>query len=153
MAAATGCRLGELLDLGWSDVNLETGVMIVQSGKTASARRRLDLPRWMLSRLVRRRRRTLTNPDPRVFASPSTGAGRWVQSNVSSRLRALFDDACLPWASAHSLRRTAASLLDDAGAGISEIAAVLGHADPSMTSSVYLDRELSRSKAHLAVHL
>jgi len=61
MAAATGCRRGELLALQWSDLDFETGVLSVsksleqtrasglrvKSTKSEEARE-FDVPEWVL---------------------------------------------------------------------------------------------------------
>lgn len=168
LAAATGCRISELLDLRWSDVELRTGAVIVQEGKTEASRRRVDLPAWCLSRLVRRASRMLEDGTfsgtGRVLPSPALldadAPWYWVGkdgseslSNVTRKLRAAYDGAGFPWMSTHSLRRTAATLLDAAGASVSEIAGQLGHRNPALTARVYLDRDLRRDKSHLARHL
>lgn len=153
--AATGCRIGEALSLRWADVDLSTGRVIVQEGKTESARRRVDLPAWALARLRRRAEYLPQGASGFVFCSPARldPEAPWDQANAGKRLRVAYDGAGFPWMSTHTLRRTAATLLDAAGAGIADIAGQLGHADPSLTAKVYLDRNLSRSKAHLSMHL
>ena len=66
-------------------------------------------------------------------------------------LNAATDDSGLPWATAHSLRRTVASDIDRAGLGVVIAADVLGHADPSMTARVYLGRKTDTSSAAKAL--
>jgi integrase len=46
----------------------------------------------------------------------------------------------LTWAVPHTLRRTFATLLDQANLPIARIADQLGHSDVSMTAPVYLGR-------------
>lgn len=53
----------------------------------------------------------------------------------------------------HTFRRTVASLLHEAGVPIVRIADQLGHADPAMTSRVYLGRDLEGDKSDIAGHL
>jgi len=47
-----------------------------------------------------------------------------------------------PAMTSHSLRRTTATMLDEAGLSAPVIAAQLGHARPSMTQDVYMGRKV-----------
>jgi integrase len=66
---------------------------------------------------------------------------------VTRVMRELFDEAGFPWATPHTLRRTVASLLDEAGQPIALAANVLGHKDAAMTARVYLNRRGDTSAA------
>jgi len=90
-----------------------------------------------------------------VFSSPAhlENERTWDQSNSSNAARALLDGAGLSWAIPHTFRRTVATRLGEAGAPLAQIADQLGHADPSMTASVYLGRDFEGDKSSLAVLL
>lgn len=90
-----------------------------------------------------------------VFPSPShiDGERPWDQSNSSNAVREVLDAAGLEWATSHSFRRTVATRLGEAGVPLAQIADQLGHADPSMTASVYLGRDFEGDKSALAAHL
>lgn len=144
--AGTGVRIGEALGQRWEDVNLDTGVTIVRGTKSAASVRTITLPAWLRDRMVHRAKMHGTvgvvfhSPgDPNKSAQPSRERQR-DRRNVQRIMRKVFDDAGFEWATPHSLRRTVASLADEAGAPIQSIARHLGHADPSMTMRVYLDR-------------
>jgi integrase len=49
-------------------------------------------------------------------------------------------DAGFAWVTSHVFRKTAATILDDAGLSARMVADQLGHARPSMTQDVYLGR-------------
>lgn len=50
----------------------------------------------------------------------------------------------------HTFRRTVATLLHEAGVPLVHIADQLGHADPTMTASVYLGRDQMTGRPALA---
>lgn len=58
-------------------------------------------------------------------------------TNVATIWRRLRDQAGLPKYGLHALRHTNASLQLQAGVGIREIAATLGHESPGFTAKVY----------------
>jgi integrase len=68
-----------------------------------------------------------------VFASTRT-AGRRDRRNTARHLRDVFDRAGFPWATPHSLRRTVATLMDEAGLPLALTADQLGHSNPAMTA-------------------
>ena len=61
-------------------------------------------------------------------------------SAVERSLRDLFDRAGMPWASAQTFRRTAATLIAESGLSIVAAANQQGHADASMTARRYPGR-------------
>ena len=72
--------------------------------------------------------------------------------NAARALRKVFDDAGHPWAIPHTCRRTVATLLDERGVPLAQIADYLGHADPAMTARRYLGRrphDTTRAAANL----
>jgi integrase len=77
----------------------------------------------------------------------------WDQSNSAKALARIFDGSGFPWATPHTFRRTVATLLDQAGVPIAQIADQLGRADPAMTARVYLGRDLMGDKAAVAALL
>ncbi|MBB3325496.1 tyrosine-type recombinase/integrase [Microlunatus antarcticus] len=153
--AGTGVRLGEAASLRWEHIDLETGRVRLHGTKTAAARRALNLPAWLTARLVARSARTGT--DGLVFPSPahlSEPEQPWERRNLDRCVREVLDGAGLPWAVAHSLRRTVASLLHESGqVSLVQIADQLGHADPAMTARVYLGRDFDGDRSALAALL
>jgi integrase len=84
-------------------------------------------------------------PDDVVFPSPR-GKLR-DPSNTTKALRSALDRAGFEWATSHTFRRTAATLMDQRGLTAREIAGQLGHASPSITTDVYMDRRPATTRA------
>jgi len=148
--AGTGVRIDEARSLLWEDVDLLSGRVVIHGTKSDSATRALNLPAWLIDRMIDRASRVGTSGY--AFASPGIGdnSRKWEQSNSASAVRAVLDGCGLTWAVPHSFRRTVASMLHEAGKPLVQIADQLGHADPSMTARVYLGRDLTGDKSDLA---
>lgn len=59
-------------------------------------------------------------------------------SNTQRELRDIREDLGYPKLTTHTFRKTATTMLDRAGMPAAEIAAFLGHANPSVTEDVYV---------------
>lgn len=147
--AGTGVRISEALGQRWEDVSLTERTALIRGTKTASAERLVHLPPWLVKRLEKRgghgfEGMVFPSPgNPNYRNSPVDPSKPRDGRNVARILREMLDAAGLPWATPHTLRRTAATLLDQAGRPVAAIARQLGHSDPSMTMRVYLDRHNS----------
>ena len=150
--AGTGVRISEARALRWEQVDLDAGTVDVHGTKSTSSRRMVNLPSWLAARLLERSTRGTRGL---VFSSPhlSDPERPWDQSNSADALAAVLAGAGFPWATPHTFRRTVATLLHEASVPIARIADQLGHADPAMTASIYLGRDLLGDKASLAQHL
>lgn len=167
MLIATGMRIGELLALRWSDIELtppperrdDDGwfpwLMVngqitskgkrVDYGKTHAAIRPIALPDWAAALLRRRKVAQTPNDFDAVFI---TRNGTWhFPTNVQGRLwhiRHLSDYAdlaALQDVSPHSFRRTVATEIDevyDAEAAMNQ----LGHTSKVVTERHYINRRL-----------
>lgn len=161
--AGTGCRINEARLVRWDDVDLKAGRVRIHGTKTLSSDRVNTLPAWLRARL-RSRRRTMSSwkhPGPFVFSLGwpreevlPNGLLRYGEDNVppgdanlTKWVRTVLDGAGYPWAVPHTFRRTVATLLHEAGMPLVDIADQLGHADPAMTMSVYLGRDLQGEKS------
>jgi integrase len=163
LAAYTGARRGELLNLRWHDIDLDlaeihvTGSTAVIAGQriegtTKSGRSRtvsIDPDTVQILRDHRKRQaeeRLRVGPEWRgtddyVF---STAWGEPIHPDtVSSLMTTLInshndqEDEPLPHARLHDLRHVHATTLLLAGVPVHVVAARLGHADPSITLRVY----------------
>ena len=145
---AIGPRIEEALSTRWEDVNFTRGQVRVPGTKTETSDRTLTVAPWLLERL-RIRHELEGNPAAGfVFHSPLGGLeDRRDRRNASRALRRVFDTYGVPWAVPHTFRRTVATLLDEAGVPLAQIADYLGHADPAMTARVYLGRRADTSRA------
>jgi integrase len=159
LAAYTGARRGELLNLRWHDIDLDHGeVRIIGSaaviagqrieGTTKSGRSRtvsIDPGTVQVLRDHRKRQaeeRLKVGPewcgtDDYVF---STAWGKPIHPDTVSSLIVTHNDRQgepLPHARLHDLRHVHATTLLLAGVPVHVVAARLGHADPSITLRVY----------------
>jgi integrase len=158
LAVHTGLRLGELLGLGWQDVDLERGIVVVRRAlqyvpgeglafretKTGRARRTLPLGPAALETLRRLRRRQLKDrlalgpaycDSGLVLADP---LGRPVPPyRVSQRFPTLVKRLGLAPLRFHDLRHTHASLLLARGVHPKIVSERLGHGSITITLDTY----------------
>ena len=127
VAAATGLRQGELLDLRNADVDLETATLTVRRSKTSAGVRRVDLPDVAVRLL---REQVLARPvgTDLVFSAPD--GARFDRHTFMSRYwRPAVKRAELEGTTFHTLRHTYISLMASAGVHVSVIAELVGHDD------------------------
>jgi integrase len=149
--AATGMRIGEATALLWDDVDLEAGTVDVGATivrvkgkgairqaftKSQAGKRMLQVPAWCVSVLDERER-----TEDLVF--PAVRGGVRDPSNIQADLRDAFANAGFPWVTSHTLRKTVATLMDQAGLSARAAADQLGHAKPSMTQDNYMGRRIA----------
>jgi integrase len=153
---ATGCRIGECLAIGWSDVDLDeatvdvcwhlvrrTGVGLLRLSSTKSGRkgeRLIPLPSWAVT--VLKQRRSAIGPSVEAVFPDSVGGWR-DPSNVRKVWRQVQAEAEIEGFVSHTLRKTVASFLDDADVSTRKISDQLGHSKVSMTQDRYLGRRLT----------
>lgn len=152
---ATGVRIGEALALYWEDVDLDAGIVAIKftvvrvkgqgllrkPPKTDSGFRVLPLPSWALDMLTRRY--TIAKAEHRSGAKPvfpDMLGGLRDPSNTRRALREARGSEGFAWVTSHVFRKTAGTVLDEAGRTARQIADQLGHAKPSMTQDVYMGR-------------
>jgi integrase len=162
--AGTGMRISEVLGLAWEDVDLEastvtiranvvrvTGVGLIRQdhSKTDAGGRRIQVPASVVGMLVERRVSGGPNVHGLVFPTilgnmrdPRNSARDWAEAR--ERLE-------LPGYTFHSFRKTVATALDQAGLSARDIAEYLGHADPSLTMSVYMSKTVGGPRAASAM--
>lgn len=73
---------------------------------------------------------------------PNVDGGLRDPSNTLRVLRATRGSEGFEWVTSHVFRKTAATVLDDAGLTARLIADQLGHSRPSMTQDVYIARKV-----------
>lgn len=152
---ATGVRVGEALAVLPDQVDLDAGTVEIRATvtdqgrqektKTDAGHRVLALPPPAVDMLRRRIADESIATSVALFPSPR---GRLRDtSNTAAHLRRAFDRAGFPWLRSHSLRKTVATRLDDAGLSARQIADQLGHARPSITQDVYMGRRVTNADA------
>jgi integrase len=126
----TGMRAGELAKLEWQDVDEANSRFRIREGKTASARRWVAVPEWLMPEISDTCPPEDRTPERRVFP----GATRQV---LGMAMRRGCQAACLALYSPHDLRHRYASVKVKEGVPVTELAAQLGHARKSMTLDTY----------------
>jgi len=157
---ATGLRIGEASAVTWDVLDLDAatvevrgtvvrvrgvGLTIKWKPKSRSGYRTLELPRWAVETLRRRRRTAPTNEWAVVFTAPLGGLRD--PSNTQADLRVIFEAAGYGWVTSHVYRKTVATLMDAAGLTARQAADQLGHAKVSMTQDNYFGRKVARTGA------
>jgi integrase len=155
---ATGCRVGEALALSWDEVDFDAGtvnirwrlvpvkgesIRRVKGAKSAAGERVLQLPRWCVDMLMRRR----VDPMSGYPVFPDSLGGWRYPTNVLRVLRQARDDAGFGWVTSHVFRKTTLTVLDEAGLTPRQVADQAGHSDPSMTQRVYMARKVASEAA------
>lgn len=148
---ATGCRIGEILALRWSDVDLDperptltvSGTIKSEPGKSTYRKptpkshasvRTVVLPAFA-AELLRRRAEAPPNALDAVFA---TRTGTWHQvENIERRWRTIHQDTGFDWVTPHTFRKTVATLLSEQ-AGDEQASRQLGHSSSQITRDFYI---------------
>lgn len=160
MMLATGKRIGENSAITWDALNLYAGTVEIRGTvirltghglrikpkpKTKAGHRKLRLPAWAVEMLRRRQDEAIPNEWNVVFTSPA-GLLR-DPSNTQADLRDVFQRIGYPWVTSHVFRKTAATLLDEAGVSARKIADQLGHSQVSVTQDFYMGRKIASEDA------
>ena len=150
-AAFTGPRLGELLGFTWRDVDFDRGRISVrcqlQGGervepKTPQAKREIVLMP-SLALMLKEHKASSRHCADKDFVFTSLEGEPLTPSNARRRglekaaKRAGLDSEDLPKLCFHDLRHLYASLLIADGMDVVFVSRMLGHADPSITLSIY----------------
>ena len=152
----SGVRIGEAVFLGWSNVDLENGLVRVNefatvlgcdvqpsSGKSRDAVRMIDLDRHLVDVLRQQRKlqaqeqlRADTHEESDYVFTKATG-GPYHPQYLSRALGKISTEVGLPRLTAHGLRHTSATLMLASGVPPKVAAERLGHADTTLFSNLY----------------
>jgi integrase len=145
----SGLRVSELTGLRWRDVDLASGRLQVADSKTDAGRRTVDLSPDLRDELLAHKAKIDGDVDPAGFVFATRNGTARLRSNVSWQIlgpaTAAANDARvkagLPPIKSdvtnHSLRRTFASLLYEAGASPAYVMAQMGHESSALALEVY----------------
>lgn len=154
MLLATGARIGEVLAMRWSDVDLGneptvtiSGTIIYEKGKglvlqdhpkSSGSRQTFRLPQFAVNTLLRRKvQQQIGNPYDVLFPS-STNTLR-DPNNFRKQWNKARADIGFEWVSPHTFRKTVATVLADTE-GLSAAQRQLGHSSDKVTSTHYVER-------------
>lgn len=148
----TGVRLGEALGLCWERIDMDQGIavhgdnlvtvtgrgLVLQPPKTAAGYRVLPLPDFVVMML------SMRHPGRAFAGSPvfPNALGGWRDRNNTGRSLRKFRNANpeYAWVTTHVFRKTAITIMDQRGLSARSIAGYVGHARPSITMDVYMDK-------------
>lgn len=141
LLAATGCRVGEIADLTWADVDLEQGILTIRKSKTGEGR---------LLPLAAETVAELSQHGPMEPAEHVLGVSpKRVRSQLGVRfLWAACDAASVERFSPHGLRRSAVDALLRARVDVGTAAAFFGHS-PQVMLEHYRRATLDDTRAAL----
>lgn len=125
----TGARVGEILTLQWSFVDLERRLLLLPDSKTGQKVITLNSAAISVLQSI-----------PRVHDNPYVIVGRYDQShliNLQKPWRAIRTRAGLPGVRLHDLRHSYASFIAAAGGSLPMIGKLLGH-NHAMTTARYV---------------
>jgi integrase len=126
LLALTGCRLGEIENLKWAEVDDDGGCFRLEDSKEGASVRPVGRPAFDVLAGIDR------EPDnPFVLTAPR-GDGAF--GGMPGAWRRIMDRAGLKGVTPHTLRHSFGSVANDLGFTESTVAALLGHAAGSVTS-------------------
>jgi integrase len=176
LAAATGARRSELLELRWIDVEMAAGVLtigralvlgvdgLVEKDTKTHAIRRVSIDPRTTDVLAAHRHRVLeraaacavaVSPSAYVFSHAITGEEPWHPDSTSRAFRRICDRLGLEGVRLHDLRHYVATRLLAGGVDVRTVAGRLGHRNASTTLNVYSHflPEADRDAANLLARL
>ena len=138
----TGCRVGEILNLQWSEIDLENGFLNLKDSKTGAKRILLSVPAVEVLQ-------NLPRSGSFVIAGATPDKPR---SDIKRPWRRIVEFAKLEDLRLHDLRHTYASVGAASGFGLPVIGKLLGHSSPTTTArySHFADDPLHRASTAIA---
>lgn len=138
----TGCRAGEILNLRWSEVDLEKGFLFLADSKTGAKKVLLAAPAAQILGSLPRMGRY-------VIAGSQSDRPR---SDIKRPWERITRYAGLDGLRLHDLRHSYASVGAASGMGLGTVGKLLGHASPATTArySHFADDPLRRASEQIA---
>ena len=149
----SGLRIGELIALRWSDIDLTKGLLtvskschdskdglIIDEPKTATSRRVIPLPKQLLPMMKALKRRSASS-----FVVSASGNPVSVRSYQRS-FELLLKKLNIPHKGFHSLRHTFATRAIECGMDVKTLSEILGHKNPTVTLNRYAHSLMKHKK-------
>lgn len=135
-----GCRVGELLELKWADIDVKSGIAYFRETKTGNP---LEVPLCVqLVQLFERRAKELPGtPEDYIFFSFESESGRVTE--FRGALRKIKEETGIQ-ISPHDLRRTWLTYADEAGVGVFAQKRLVNHALPADVTQGYVQLNMER---------
>lgn len=163
LAGCCGLRIGEILGLPWSQVDLDggavtiahslSGLQEIKGPKTEAGNRTVPLPAHLVG-MLRVWRETHARPNEWDLVFTTTTGGKIHMTNMArpwhNLIAAAGIDESKQAAHFHALRHFAGSWWLHNGMTITDVSKLMGHATPAITMQVYaheLSSEADRSRA------
>ncbi len=153
LGAATGMRLGEILGLKWSDVDLESGIIQVRrsgskkkstSTKTSSSRRSVEMSSYLVEKLQYHYQQQQTEIEiqgirwkKNNLVVPTSVGTQVLQGNIRGLMERLIERAGVSRCRFHDLRHLHATLLLLKGVHPKIVQERLGHSSIQVTLDRY----------------
>jgi integrase len=147
LAITTGMRQGELLGLQWKDIDLDAGTLrvnrsvydgVISPPKTSAGRRTIRLSKLAIAALRQHRINAAKRRLPEWVFPNANGTTIGHQNLHNRSWKPLLKRAGLPHSTRfHDLRHSCISLLLAQGVPVKVVSEMAGHADVSITLSVY----------------
>jgi integrase len=140
----TGLRIGEILALRWKDVDFKSGEIRVEQAcyrgligtpKTKGSRRTLPMPESLQAELERLGEKCVSGEH--LIFQTRNGTPFSDTNLLHHYLKPVGRQLGMPWLNWHTLRRTHATLFQQAGGTLREAQAQLGHSKMSTTLELY----------------
>lgn len=150
----SGLRIGELMALGWNDIDLAKGILtvskschdgkgglVIDDPKTAASRRVIPLPKQLLPIL-----KALKKRSDSPFVVSANGKPVSVRSYQRS-FELLLKKSDIPHKGFHSLRHTFATRAIECGMDVKTLSEILGHKNPTVTLNRYAHSLIEHKQA------
>ncbi|HEX4203370.1 MAG TPA: site-specific integrase [Ktedonobacteraceae bacterium] len=158
LGVTMGMRIGEILGLRWSDIDLVKGTLRVSrtlnylpeyrfvetKGKTKASRRNMLLPQFLIALLKKQAALQLERKEgagtewiDRDLVFSNKVGDYIIPTTLRRRFYRLLLNVGLPRMHFHDLRHSAATILISMGVPVNMVQELLGHSDVSITLDIY----------------